>query len=279
MNYRLFVAMIAAWTLTNHCYGQIATYAPPYEGVSKIKQEVKLGKFGCGYKILHSIGADQRIEQSTIKIPRKQNLLVEYTYNEHGDIVLEKVSSRSGQVAIQYQYRYDTIQPAHNDQTYLLARGSSLVARLPQPLAVYHNNLNSYHIKTQITTIDSSSPVVIQSLLGGNTHQQLNLQLKTLQRRKDKAILKLLGQYPKTEQYALATCNCVRSRQSKLIDEVYDYELSQLKDKNGMSLGPGRRNGTKYYIGYTKHQPWRLEETWFTYDFSQYLIEKYKYIN
>lgn len=236
----------------NLCIGQIDFQKANYQKDQKIYQKVKLGKFGCDYEIIHKIGANEKIKESRIQIPNMGCLKINFDYNEHGDITHEKVSFNSQIVDIEYHYNYETINPEHN-------------------------NLTLYKIAKQSTTINGQKAIEINSIQGGNTYETLKEQLTALVIAKDQAIFELLEEHSKTKKHNIPTCNCHTAFQVELIERIYEYKLFKISDKDGVSIGSGKRDGILHYVGDNKRENWRLEKVLFNYNQSTYLVEYYVY--
>ena len=102
-------------------------------------------------------------------------------------------------------------------------------------------------------------------------------QLRDLAISKDQAIFELLGEYPNTKKHNVPTCNCQSDFQVELVEQIYDYKLFKINDKDGISLGSGRRNGVLYYLRDDNSETRRLGKVLFNYNQSTYLVENYIY--
>jgi hypothetical protein len=245
----LFVLMLLNHSL---CIGQIDFKQEVYNDFCEINQKVGFGEFGCNYKIDHKIGSDKRIKESIIKIPNLGALKIKIDYNELGDIVFEEFSFDSRKIEIRNRYNYDTIISERN-------------------------NVTAYYIINQTTFIDTLEPIVIFSLHGNNSYESLNKQLGDLKRKKDQAIFNLIKESPKTKMYNLLACNCKDDIEMEIVDQVYDYKLLKINDRDGVTIGAGRRNGILYYERDSKDKNRTLTKVIFNYSNTNYVTDRYLY--
>ncbi len=236
----------------NICYTQIDLHSIQYKENYLVTQSVKLGKFGCNYSIASKLDNDKRISESIITIPGKGNLKLIKSYNTHGDLSEEKYLFGNRVLKVEYTYKYKISNPPHN-------------------------NLSFNRITEQLTTINSGTPVSIKSYLGGNTENILTDQLRDLKKEKDRAIFKLLGEFPKTEKHLLPACNCLSDFQMNLVDELYEYHLFNINDKDAISIKSGRRKTWLLYNTDHSNNERKLEQLILRYNESSYLIEEYTY--
>lgn len=245
------ILITSALIYSHPCDGQLANVNTKYPQAQKIKQIVKLGIFGCNYKIHHKVGPNQLIQESEIRIPKKGILQLKYKYNPQGYKTYEEIIFKNKMIIIDYEYEYASTSKDQKE--------------------------NSYgHIVKQITSITAPSKNYFDTIKIDPKSNSLTMdQVRTLKKERDQAILNMLGDIPKTEAFELAECNCRNANQSELIDEIYSYQLSSMN--LGISIGPGRRNGVLTYIGKIKDEKWMMYKSIFTYNQKNHLVDRYKY--